>query len=403
MGNIGCCKRKIHPGEKAEAQNGPVGEKPNTADTAEEYRNVDSLYQDYSSAKLDQALKAGESVSNNNESLKILPVTDEAHIATTSLINFEDTSRLNFIRPIAGVIETVDEPMNAGSIEPESTQTAPETKFNQFNGKSIPTDSVPRQERSTWNNNIDYEDIECINRIVKTAKKSLSRGDSGCDSSSNYENRVELVKNSDFSDEYYYTIPFSNGNKQNEEIQQAKDIVTSVFENCKIMMDSYASDSYTNLDLKKVMQLEKIAETQTESENPRELEFETLNTPLSNNRFDETLQFTSRTDHPAYNISTWLTSLSNLLSTSPLISYAMSKTREEFISFKDLKDFLRKSPAVNTMETAWVVYLWVCHNIEYDFDGLGSDTTDKSDLTVEDIFYLGKFSSRRRREILKIA
>ena len=69
------------------------------------------------------------------------------------------------------------------------------------------------------------------------------------------------------------------------------------------------------------------------------------------------------------NLSSWYKLIETLESKTNIKDYVLSKKRKSFKSLNDLKAFLLKSPAETEIEKAWTVYLWMTHNIDYNFDG----------------------------------
>jgi transglutaminase/protease-like cytokinesis protein 3 len=68
-------------------------------------------------------------------------------------------------------------------------------------------------------------------------------------------------------------------------------------------------------------------------------------------------------------LSNWLKLIETLQSKTNIKDYILSRKRESFDNLDELKTFLLKSPAKTEVEKAWAVYLWMTHNIDYDFTG----------------------------------
>ena len=63
----------------------------------------------------------------------------------------------------------------------------------------------------------------------------------------------------------------------------------------------------------------------------------------------------------------WKSLIETLTSNSELMSYALAKERTEFKLVKDVGDYLAACrEAQNNTEKAWLIYVWITHNIEYD-------------------------------------
>jgi transglutaminase/protease-like cytokinesis protein 3 len=69
------------------------------------------------------------------------------------------------------------------------------------------------------------------------------------------------------------------------------------------------------------------------------------------------------------NFISWMKLIETLQSKTNIKDYVLSRKRESFSTLNELKDFLLKSPANTEVEKAWVVYLWMTHNIDYNFSG----------------------------------
>ena len=67
-----------------------------------------------------------------------------------------------------------------------------------------------------------------------------------------------------------------------------------------------------------------------------------------------------------FSIGDWKSLINKLRSNKALEHYALSRNRQQFSGIDDLVSFMAKSPASNETERAWVIYVWVAHNIEYD-------------------------------------
>ena len=88
-------------------------------------------------------------------------------------------------------------------------------------------------------------------------------------------------------------------------------------------------------------------------------------------------QTTPIKDHNNRNLKTrdqqvndWKSLIKKLTGNKLLEVYALSKMRNSFTSLSELYTFLSKSPAKNSTEKAWVIYIWITHNIEYNIKGL---------------------------------
>ena len=66
-------------------------------------------------------------------------------------------------------------------------------------------------------------------------------------------------------------------------------------------------------------------------------------------------------------VEEWKSSIETLTSNSELMSYALAKERTEFKLVKDVGDYLADcKEAKSVTEKAWLIYVWITHNIEYD-------------------------------------
>ena len=66
-------------------------------------------------------------------------------------------------------------------------------------------------------------------------------------------------------------------------------------------------------------------------------------------------------------VEEWKSLIESLTSNSTLMSYALAKTRTEFKLVKDVGDYLGNcKEAKSVTEKAWIIYIWITHNIEYD-------------------------------------
>lgn len=68
-------------------------------------------------------------------------------------------------------------------------------------------------------------------------------------------------------------------------------------------------------------------------------------------------------------VEEWKSLIQTLISNSELMSYALAKERTEFKLVKDVGDYLADCiEAKSVTEKAWVVYVWITHNIAYDVE-----------------------------------
>jgi transglutaminase/protease-like cytokinesis protein 3 len=65
-------------------------------------------------------------------------------------------------------------------------------------------------------------------------------------------------------------------------------------------------------------------------------------------------------------IKNWIDTIERLNQNSDLKNYCNSRNRSSFKTYNELKDFLKTPLAKTDFEKAWIVYFWICHNIEYD-------------------------------------
>ena len=67
-----------------------------------------------------------------------------------------------------------------------------------------------------------------------------------------------------------------------------------------------------------------------------------------------------------FNINEWKKLINSLISNKTLEKYSLSKKRTEFNALNELILFLSKAPVSNEFEKAWVLFMWITHNIDYD-------------------------------------
>ena len=117
-------------------------------------------------------------------------------------------------------------------------------------------------------------------------------------------------------------------------------------------------------------------ETYTDTEQPR------TNAELES--FLDDLNTTSESS-----IAEWKQRIQSLTSNrKQLAEYALSKKRKQLPSIDDLILFLKSSPATNNMEKAWVIYVWITHNMQYDAYGFRTGNMGAQD--AETAFNAGK-------------
>jgi hypothetical protein len=117
----------------------------------------------------------------------------------------------------------------------------------------------------------------------------------------------------------------------------------------------------------------KIIEPQNESKEEEILE-ETNNEEVNNDL--GTFEFST---------NEWRKLIHRLKANKTLETYSLSNKRNQFKNMNELALFLDKGPAADDFERAWLVYMFVTHNIEYDAEG----------------FRTGKFGSQDAESVLK--
>ena len=67
-------------------------------------------------------------------------------------------------------------------------------------------------------------------------------------------------------------------------------------------------------------------------------------------------------------IKNWIDTIQALNQNIELKNYCLSRNRNSFTTYDELKDFLKTPLAKTDFEKAWVAFFWICHNIEYDIN-----------------------------------
>ena len=71
-------------------------------------------------------------------------------------------------------------------------------------------------------------------------------------------------------------------------------------------------------------------------------------------------------------IAMWKRNVADMLAASELMTYALARKRQDFSTTSSLIEFLQNSPAKSKLARAWVIYVWISHNIAYNIDGYRS-------------------------------
>ena len=69
-------------------------------------------------------------------------------------------------------------------------------------------------------------------------------------------------------------------------------------------------------------------------------------------------------------IDEWKNLIKNLTENFTLNNYVLSGKRKNLNKISKLKTFLHKSPVENDIQRLWATFLWITHNIDYDFESL---------------------------------
>jgi transglutaminase/protease-like cytokinesis protein 3 len=76
-------------------------------------------------------------------------------------------------------------------------------------------------------------------------------------------------------------------------------------------------------------------------------------------------------------MNTWKSLIETLENKIDLKEYVLSRERSSFETMNELKAFLINAPAKTDTEKAWTIFLWITHNIDYDFSGrIGNQDAD---------------------------
>ena len=98
----------------------------------------------------------------------------------------------------------------------------------------------------------------------------------------------------------------------------------------------------------------------------------------------------SATRKPAYDVQKWRALITRLQENLKLINYVYSRPRRTFKSINELGVFFRNSPAESEIELAWIIYVWISQNIDYDVDSFRTGIFNDIDLEPEGVLEYGK-------------
>jgi hypothetical protein len=98
----------------------------------------------------------------------------------------------------------------------------------------------------------------------------------------------------------------------------------------------------------------------------------------------------STQNKPIYDIQKWKILIGTLQENLKLINYVYSRPRRTFKSINELGVFFRNSPAQSDIEMAWVIYVWISQNIDYDVNSFRSGLYNDIDLEPEGVVETGK-------------
>ena len=87
-------------------------------------------------------------------------------------------------------------------------------------------------------------------------------------------------------------------------------------------------------------------------------------------------------------INEWKALIQKLESNTDLKSYALARKRRDFSSLMHLIEYLKAYNAKSDIEKAYLIYVWITDNIEYD--GIGFRDGNLGDNDPESVFRRGK-------------
>ena len=93
---------------------------------------------------------------------------------------------------------------------------------------------------------------------------------------------------------------------------------------------------------------------------------------------------------PVYDIQKWKALIAALQENLKLINYVYSRPRRSFKSINELGVFFRNSPAQSEIEIAWVIYVWISQNIDYDVNSFRTGLYNDMDLEPEGVLETGR-------------
>lgn len=89
-------------------------------------------------------------------------------------------------------------------------------------------------------------------------------------------------------------------------------------------------------------------------------------------------------------IDEWMNSIRTLTRNEKLTAYAMAKKKADLKNLADACEYLTGGPADNHQEKAWLVYVWITENIDYETDVLNGNYREHKYFADEDIYTFNK-------------
>ncbi len=105
-------------------------------------------------------------------------------------------------------------------------------------------------------------------------------------------------------------------------------------------------------------------------------------------RPEQERQFQNKFYDEQLEINEWKALIQKLEANTGLKTYALAKKRTNFASLMNLIDYLKAYNAKSDTEKAYLVYVWITDNIEYD--GIGFRNGNLGDNDPESVFRRGK-------------
>jgi hypothetical protein len=235
-------------------------------------------------------------------------------------------------------------------ISNDSSKTKNAESENSNNNNSNVVIKQQPEEQDETNHNLDKQ----IDSIANDASKSDEKNDTDKVENNDLEDKTDYDTKYDFSFELE-----SDEEKENKSVEIEIDDKVKHNDQSLVRIDLQSSE-----EIKQQQYIQK-----PDIEGNSDKLYEKTNSEDEEVKKDDSIKQQQEKNESDLErkVEEWKSLIESLTSNSKLMNYALAKPRTEFKLVKNVGDYLGNcKEAKSVTEKAWLIYVWITHNIEYD-------------------------------------